>query len=126
MAVVEERDVPVGVEALEEPQQRPGTLGEVEPEDQLVLQPGRVAARQVPDVGLGGLVVAQVRDAEAVAGQALYQLALLPWPLPQRDANEDLRHLRVRVTVVESRDHAPVQAPDETPVAAWPLRHAHG
>src|SRR5690606_19232149 len=49
IAIVEERDVPGVVEALEELQQCAGPLGKLEAEDQLILDARRAPAHHVPD-----------------------------------------------------------------------------
>src|SRR5690606_23638153 len=65
IAVMEQGQVPVGLQALQEAQQGTRPFGKVEAEQEFVLYRAGPAAYQVARVGLDRFVVAQVGDNEA-------------------------------------------------------------
>ena len=74
---MEQADVPARADRLQELQQRPRALGELEAVQQLVGDAARVAADHVAHVQLRHLVVGHVGDREAGGGELTHYTVLL-------------------------------------------------
>ena len=81
---------------LQELQQRPGALRELEAIQQLVADAARVAADHVAHVQLGHLVVGHVGDRVARRAQRAVTAVPLRAAVREREADEDLRAARRR------------------------------
>src|SRR6185437_3243662 len=126
VAVVEQADVPAATHRLEEFEQRPWALRELEPVNELIADAAGTAADHVPHVELRHLVVGHVGDGVAGLAQGPDDRILFRAPLGEPEADEDLGALFALVAVVELRDAAVAQQSAEVQEAARSLRDGHG
>ncbi len=118
IAVVKQRDIPVGRQAVEEFEQGAGAFGEGEAQQQFILDSGHAPADHVADMELGHFVVGHVFDVIALTAQDIDSLPLLPLAVAETEAEENMGRSAARQTIIELGDRARAQGLDEGAITA--------